>query len=295
MCPTHSKRFLGITTEEADATRVACEALRDVAWARPLLARLEQLGGISFEAMPTMFEIRLALAIHDRGLEAAYEVGAGVANTTIDFAVGQDPRCLLEAYSLGETQAALDATEIHDGFVSRVLVPTSVRGLDHVSENERQHLNKQSVAGETLSVIERLLSKVSDGTNALKFPLPDTATLSVLIADARSLFDGHADRGDLDQIGYGHIAVPQEARCFWQLSDGTLKPILGLFDPANTSKKAAHLRERVHFVGLVCERNYQRGELGDTGYYIANPYLLTDKEAANAAFARIPYLRPSGE
>lgn len=102
----------------------------------------------------------------------------------------------------------------------------------------RREEQKRSVEGETLQTIERILSKVSDGNAPLKFPAPVAQTYTVLAVDARTLFHGRPDRGDLDQIAFGAGAVPPEYRCYWLAPDGSLTPLRGFFDPANRSTKA---------------------------------------------------------
>ena len=284
--------FFALSSEEIDATNAAVDDLRHQEWARPILARFEREGGCSETNMPTMFEVRYARALLNSGINPRYEEQTGVRNTSVDFAFDTNARWLVETYSLAETEAAVAATWNREEFFGRVLSsPRSIGTNETLTKAERKRRleeQKQSVEGETLQAVERLLSKVSDGKFPLKFPPPSANTYSMLAVDIRSLFRGHADRGDLDQIAYGASAVPERYRCFWPGRDGKLLPIRGIFDPVNTSTKARHFRERVHFLTFVLERTYEREELAQIGYYVANPHLFESHDSAKDAFATFP-------
>lgn len=284
--------MLSLRQEEVDATNTAVEVLRDQAWAQPMIARFQREGGCSKANMPLMFEIRYGLALHDCGLSPAYEYATGVGNTSVDFMFDTEARWLVEAYSLAETEAAVAATSSEGVFFGRVLQsPRLIGAGEELTAEERQRrLNeqKQSVEGETFQTIERLASKVSDGKAPLKFPMPAAKTYTLLAVDARNLFQGHADRGDLDQIAFGANAVPAGYRCYWPGGDGSLIPLRGLFDSDNQSPKAKHFQERIHFVTFIVEKTYARDELGTIGYYVINPHLFELQASAEEALATFP-------
>ena len=91
-----------LTTEEVEATLSAADQLNAVTWAAPLLGRTKPLLarlriGITDKAayqanplqpsdMSFLFEIRFARSLAVAGLTAEYEYGAGVEDTTVDFA-----------------------------------------------------------------------------------------------------------------------------------------------------------------------------------------------------------------
>jgi hypothetical protein len=142
--------------------------------------------------------------------------------------------------------------------------------------------------GSSLQTIERVLSQVSDGKAPLKFPAPVAPTYTILAVDARTLFHGRPDRGDLDQVAFGAGAVPLEYRCYWPVPDGSLTPIRGFFDPANRSTKAKLFQERVHFVAFILERTYEHDELCRIGYYVANPTLFQSQEQVEETLRTFP-------
>jgi hypothetical protein len=280
--------FVVVTLEEITATEEACCALRNQDWAKPLIKNFRKAGGISKANLSLMFELRYARTLFESGVVPCYEKALGVGNTTVDFCF---ENWQVELYCLSETEAAIDATCERGNIFSRVLAPPLSIHLpqSQASSDLDEKQKKQSVAGETLQTIQRLLNKVSNGDSPLKFPLPKN-TYSMLAVDIRCLFDGHCDAVDLDLIAYGANAVDPEIRLHWPASDGSVRPLLGLFDPANTSAKAKHFQERVHFVSFILEQTYELDELRTIGYYYANPHLFDNEKHVYSALRTFPLI-----
>jgi hypothetical protein len=95
-----------LTSSEAEFTERAIASLKDVAWARPVLERLQKSGGLKSENMPLMFEVRFAYELHRAGKMAAYEYSAGVGDSTVEFRVPGDITWLIELVSIRTSQAA---------------------------------------------------------------------------------------------------------------------------------------------------------------------------------------------
>ena len=74
-----------LTLKEMQRTQRAIAALSATAWARPLLSRLHDAGGIKSENVPLMFEVRFAQELQQAGVIADYEFHAGVGNSTVEF------------------------------------------------------------------------------------------------------------------------------------------------------------------------------------------------------------------
>src|SRR5258708_272052 len=66
---------------EVDRTREAIANLSRIAWARPVIARLNKAGGIRPENMPLMFEVRFADELHSTGATAHYEFPTSPENS----------------------------------------------------------------------------------------------------------------------------------------------------------------------------------------------------------------------
>jgi hypothetical protein len=112
--------------------------------------------------------------------------------------------------------------------------------------------------------------------------LPGRA-FQVLLVDARTLFDG-CDEHDRVHIAMGGEFVTEPmSRRYWKG-----EPISGAFSPRNL---AAEMRQRVHFLGFVSEKDYVGGEFAQVLHFIANPHLLADTNAAREAFSTWPVRR----
>jgi hypothetical protein len=151
-------------------------------------------------------------------------------------------------------------------------------------------MRKQSREGETLKTIQRIVGKAGDDGGPSKFPEPDGTHLSMLIVDLRAI--GPIDREDCRQIAHGADAVPDYAMYRWIDDDGREIPIVGVFDAVNPMKGANYFRERVHFLGLVEEKTYEREELQYSIRFYHNPNLIPSMEEAKATLRSFPLYQP---
>jgi hypothetical protein len=284
--------FVVLTSTEAMATAEAIETLRPLPWARPLLDRVEDGGGLATENMSTLLEVRFGRALHDCGIVPVYEHATGVGETSVDFAFGG---WNVELLSFDETDAAKAATWEAGPFFGRLLLspkpPTADEAqLDATERQRRSELRKQSLEGETLKAIERIVGKVGNDGRPSKFPVPDGTTRSMLVIDARA--QGRPDRLDCRQIAYGANALPEWARYCWIGDDGQEFPILGAFDERNPLRGARYFRQRVHFLGIVSEETYEREELQYLIRFYHNPALFASEGDALAALRTFPLFQP---
>jgi len=183
----------------------------------------------------------------------------------------------VEMVRLGETQAVKDAT---GSSVDADGVPWTVRTLRTGAEDP-----KQSLEGETLKAVERICQKCESKGRPHKFPAPDGAYHAMLV-DFRTFMNG-GDIYDRIHVALGAAAVAPQYRLFWNQ-----RPITGVFCNETNVRGAAQVRERVHFLGFVCERVYGHGEFAAATQFIANPHLFADAPAARAAMATWP-LQPT--
>jgi len=135
-------QFHALTGAEVEGTKTAIKSLSGQGWATPILANLERAGGIKIETMPLLFEIRFAAALLRAGVVPAYEA-EGIGRTTVDFLFGEQPRWLVELFSLGETEAARAATWSDGTTFGRLLTSpkapsTSEVGLDQEERTRRR-------------------------------------------------------------------------------------------------------------------------------------------------------------
>jgi hypothetical protein len=256
-----------LTTKEAEYSEEAIRALRSVHWAVPLIQRIDHAGGISSAVMPLLLEARVAYALLQLGMSPDYEYAPIAGAKTIDFRVKGDPEWLIEVFSLGESDAVKGATR-EEGSLSSVL-------LSSLSEDPRQ-----SEEGEIIRAMERIADK------ALKFPSPSPTRRHVILTDMRGYLIKGGDHDDYREIAYGSRSVPPEHAHFW--ND---QPISGLFDKANIRKSAELVQQNIHFLGFLKEKDYQKGEIQEISFFLANPNLFSTKAEAVSSHSTNPLRR----
>ena len=278
-----------LSAAEANATANAIEILRTQPWANALLQNIEAAEGLTATNISLLFEARIALALNDCGVLPEYEHLTGVGRTSVDFRFDS---WFVELLSLQETDAAKAATWEDGPYFGRMLSSPRPPRPDEktLGEAERRHLRdlrKQSLEGETLQTIQRIVGKAGGNGRPSKFPEPDGIHLSMLIVDLRAT--GPVEREDCRQIAG---AVSRHAKYRWIDDDGREIAIAGVFDAGNPSKGANYFRERVHFVGLVAEETYEREELQYSIRFYHNPHLLPSTKEARAVLGSFPLFQP---
>ena len=178
---------------------------------------------------------------------------------------------------LGETQAVKDAT---GSSVDAEGIPWTSRLLRTDAEDP-----KQSLEGETLKAVQRICQKCEFKGRPHKFPVPDGAYHAMLV-DFRTFMNG-GDVHDRVHVALGAGAVAQRYRLFWDQ-----RTITGVFSKETTVRGAVQARDRVHFLGFVCESAYKPGAFAAATQFIANPQLFADGAAARTALATWP-LQPA--
>lgn len=262
-----------LSKDEADFAQVIVEELRGQAWSAPILAGIRDNGGITQANKDRMFELRFGYALDREGIVPDYEI-PGEGQSTIDFGfTNNGQRWRVEMVRLGETQAIKDATgsrEDADG------IAWTGRLLRTDAEDPRQ-----SLEGETLKAVQRICQKCELKGRPHKFPVPDGAYNTMLI-DFRTFMNG-GDIHDRIHVALGADAVAPPYRLFWDK-----RPITGVFSDETNVRGAAQARERVHFLGFVCEKTYKSGVFAAATQFIANPQLFADGAAARLAAATWP-------
>jgi hypothetical protein len=266
-----------LTGEEAAAAAAVMAALRDAPWAQPLLRNLPDPAALTHEHKAALFELRFGNSLHRAGIAPRYEV-AGEGNSTVDFGlVHAGQQWLVELMRLEETEGARDATRgrvDEDGIEWQERILTTGAGE-----------GRRSPEGETLKAVQRICQKCARGEQPHKFPVPGNAYHSLLV-DFRTFANG-GDLHDRVHVALGGEFVPPEVRHVW---NG--KPISGAFSARTIVRGAAHLRERVHFIGFVNEREFGPGAFAAATEFIANPALFANGRAAREALATWP-LQPA--
>ena len=286
-----------LKTEEVNGTFDAVGQLQRVAWAKPLLTQaapiLERLrvGLTDKEAYQTnpitpaetsfLFEIRFARALANAGLQATYEYAAGVGTSTVDFRVGLDPPWLVELVSLHES-AAFKAASWTNGMLGGYLLRTD-------ADDPRQ-----SEEGETLKAQERIGAKVFDPKRGpIKFPEPNGPIHMVMVGARGFMGDGHGDAADWRQMIHGPIGLDHYFVKYWtNTKTGERTAIRGLFEQECPLPSGVVAQQRLHVIGIICEKDFTATEIAEKSFYLCNPALFPGETAARQALSRWP-LRPS--
>ncbi|MEE8371590.1 MAG: hypothetical protein V3R73_05525 [Sphingomonadales bacterium] len=267
-----------LSTDEAQFVKTIMCELVDEPWAGRLLRDINRNGGLTRANKARFLELRFGYALRQAGITLRYEV-EGEAQSKLDFGFTASGQCwLVELMRLHETEAVKRATTTGkdaDGIVW---------GQQFLGPNAQDPT--QSEAGETIKAVQRICQKCERNGEPHKFPIPDAA-YHVMLVDFRIFLQG-GDEYDRIHVGLGAESVPEKfCRRYWNR-----KPILGAFSPDTEVHGAPEIRERVHFLGFVCEKTYENGAFGRATQFIANPNLLQSTAEVQSAIATWP-LRPA--
>jgi len=271
-----------LTVAGAVYTQSAMDALQNVPWAKPLLSRVAGAGGLKATNMPLLFEVRFAYEVHLAGAIAEYEYAAGVGDSTVDFRIQGERDWLVELVSLRETEAlkrATQSTAIAEGVeMTETLLTTG-------------QADKQTEEDEMVTAQGKIGKKAFLDEKPTKFPIPTTAVHLILV-DTRGYLGTGGDAIDYQQITNGAAAIHPDVSWATHFKDG--QPILGLFEGATShpQRAAQTLRERVHFIGFIAERDYHEGEIRNRAYYRPNPHLLPTMAEQQAIARTYPLFNP---
>lgn len=266
-----------LSRDEAEFTLGIMVELRDQAWAAPILAGINDNGGVIQPNKDRLFELRFAHALQRAGIVPQYEI-VGEGQSTIDFGFSSKRQAwAVELLRLGETQAVKDAT---GSSVDADGIPWTGRVLSTNAADP-----KQSLEGETLKAVQRICQKCESQGRPHKFPVP-RQTYHAILVDFRTFSNG-GDTHDRIHVGLGGEFVAEPCRLYWER-----KLISGVFNERTAVRGAAEARQRVHFLGFVRERSYKAGEFAGATQFIANPHRFPDAAAVRAAIATWP-LQPA--
>lgn len=271
----HSWDFL--SEREALYTEGVIKALGEQDILGGLAAMIAERGGLTQATKPLLFEARFAYALHQAGVAIRYEV-PGEGDSTIDFGFDAGGRAWrVELMRLEETRAVKDATAVA---VDADGIEWATMSLSSTADDK-----KQSQEGETLKAVERICQKCERGGRPHKFPAPEQ-DVHVLLVDLRTFMDG-GDKQDRLHIALGSDAVGGWFKMSWKG-----KPIGGVFAGENPSKGTALIRERVHLLGFVDEKEFTDGAFGKSVQFVANPNLFADESEVQALIDAWP-LQPT--
>jgi hypothetical protein len=269
-----------LSTSEAEYTQHAIDELSKVNWAETLLNKFQENGGIKSDNMPLMFEIRFAYELLLVGIEPEYEYKVGVGDSDIDFRVPGSPEWLIELVSIRESQGAKNATHQIETDQKGVFFAEQMLSSDAKDPHQRPE-------AEMITAQQKIGEKVFKKGIPTKFPEPQNKnSIHFILIDMRGYLATGGDIDDYRQIAYGAKGLSKEnywKTFYWEPEPGKRETIKGLFEKSNPLKAAPFIQERIHFLGFVCEKEYREGEIGDVGYYLANPHFFSNDEIKELA------------
>ena len=265
-----------LTADEADYVRSIWSKFPESKAYQEIKKVISRNGGISASNKDHLLELRIAHALLSSGVELAYEV-SGEGGSRIDLGFDTGPIAWnVEVFRLNETDALKLATKTRT-------MPDGITWTSQVLRDPRYPEDDptQSVAGETLKVIERICQKLERGGRARKFSNAG-ATINVLLVDTRTFLNG-GDALDYIQIALGGALVAQRERLYFK---GNL--LRGVFDPGNNQKGAKNARERLHFIGFLRDKLYDSRSIAAGTTFIANHNIFQDYERARSTITHWP-------
>jgi len=255
---------------EVKYTKYVIDKLKNISWAKPIIKRFNNEGRFISENMQTMFELRFAYELHKAGYIPEYEYNAGVGNSTIDFKVNNDKNnWLIELVSLRTSKAAKRATK-------------------KVGENEYHQIlssefsDKQTEEEEMITAIQKVGEKVYQNNKIIKFPIIESNVYNMIFIDARGYLNQGGDGYDYRQMAWGKNGIPPEFVHYSKNDEGNLEHIKGIFEESCPIKSSEYVRERIHFLGFVNEREYKDSEIKNEAFYFFNYHLFKNNDEKKA-------------
>jgi hypothetical protein len=266
-----------LTAKEARYTEKVLKELGSVNWAKGLINRVNQGGGLISENMPLLFEARFAYELYKKGVQFEYEYSAGVGESTVEFRVLSPKEWLIELVSVRRSEGAKRAT--------KRIGPVYEFSLSTNSSDPHQ-----SEEAEMITAEQKIGEKVFADGKPTKFP-PIKEAYHIIVTDMRGYLDQGGDIYDYRQMAYGPSEIPKDKAMFihfWESKPGKKEPIKGLFEESNPLQSSKYIQQRIHFLGFVREKDYVEGEITRNAYYLNNPRLFDDREEIKRAYQTYP-------
>lgn len=258
-------------------TQEVVDKLKNISWTKPIIKCLNKKGGFCSENMPIMFEIRYAYEIHRAGYIAEYEYNAGIGNSTIDFKVTGENTWLIELVSIRTSDAAKRAIKQN--------------GNEYEQIFSSEFTDKQTEEDEMITAIQKIGEKVFyKSSSEIKFPDIKENVYHMIFIDARGYLDQGGDRLDYAQMSWGASGIPIEyagAIHYHKNKSGIIEPIKGIFEKSCPIESSKYIRERIHFLGFICEKDFCEDEIRKNSSYFYNPRLFSN-ETATEVFNLFP-------
>lgn len=274
-----------LTDREYTFSKQAGEILRGVPWALKMLQEDKVKRALEHEFYPyeqligttksALFEVRFARALYESNLVVKYEYKTGVGSSSVDFSVQKEgenqAKWFIELTSLLKSEAIKESTQKHQNSSS------------HSSSTAYENRWNSAEVRDIIKVQQAILNKVTDKNGKpIKFPKIDEgknkpSSFNVIIVDIRTFNMGISDVGDYINFLFGNEKFPDEYKRYWD-KDGQKELIRGLLDENHPDPRSKILKENIHAIGFVKEKNYTLGEISSVIKLYANPRFMSHEE-----------------
>ncbi len=260
------------TVEETACNERCFSTLKSVPWARKIIKNIDTNGGLKDpRTIGYLFELRFAHELYLNKYTPTHEYPTGMANSTIDFFLAQNPNLLIELVSVNESDYVKDMT------YQEALLDEKEEPIGQVGKF--LHLSGNDQAKEMITLQQKIGEKVFKEGQATKFPLPSHDNLNIIIVDERGFCGGDSlDRDQRRQLIYG--PDHEELDTIYSIDKS---PILGLFDPNNKRQYVQLLKERIDAIGFIFEKKFGANEIATSISYYFN-YLRSDYHSLHEVF-----------
>jgi len=248
-----------------------------VYWAKSLITRVNQGGGLISENMSVLFEARFAYELYKKGVQFEYEYPAGVGDSKVEFRIIQPKEWLIELVSIRRSEGVKRATKKRGSFYM----------LNLTTDSSDPH---QSEEAEMITAEQKIGEKVFSNGKPTKFP-PIATAYHMIITDMRGYLAQGGYIDDYRQMAYGPSGLPKNKEMlihFWKIRPEKKEPIKGLFEKGNPLESSKYICQRIHFLGFVRETDYAEGEITNKTCCLGNPHLFKDEQEIKKAYQSYP-------
>ncbi len=284
-----------VSSNEYSFSMFAANELRKIGWARELVTEADAIADriVNVDDKSKLFEIRFAYYLAQRGFSAVYEHKTGVGNSSVDFFVDGRPSWLMELVSLRPSDAVKNST-ITCGNVTQMEL-SSFKAMQAKYDAEQSGAapdevtrlaviaGKGSIEGEILRAQRQLGEKVAKKRSNHKFPAAVDGSVNSIVVDGRGFAGGGDNHSEFNFICTGRTGefMGSEEIIYYWLG----KPILGIFHPGNDKNNASIMRERIHVLHFISEReeHYIEGGLEQASvFFCVNGLLGKSSDLGNS-------------
>lgn len=267
--------FDPLTKSEVANGKKTYESLKDVNWAKKLLNDNKIKKSISikpnscrkvsdlFMIKSALFELRFAGLINSLNLIAEYEYKTGVGYSSIDFKIEKDKKTwLIELTSLKESKEVKKNTKVKDNFFCYFSITKKNKNSPEVFD--------------LIKVQSAIINKtINSKGHPTKFNKTKPNTYNLILVDMSAFNAGSADYFDYINIAYGSKSLlnpkGEFSARYWIDEKGNSTLIKGLFDKDYPDKNARYVRNRIHAIGFVLEKNFSENKLNEEIIFLPNP------------------------